>query len=204
MTYTIIIIAITSLVSFIAFNNRTLFYKLSLNPYSIFKKNEWYRLVTHGFVHGDITHLLVNMFVLYSFGSYIEPVLGALGQFGSLNYIIFYFGALIFSSLYDLFTKKDSYLYNSIGASGAVSALVFASILFSPWSKIYFMAIVPIPSIVFGVLYLWYEQYMSRRGGDNINHQAHIWGALWGLLFPVFLEPSVFTHFVNQLMSIFN
>lgn len=201
MNITIVIIAITAIVSYLALKNRTLFYKLSLNPYSIFRKNEWYRLITHGFIHGDITHLLVNMLVFFSFGMAIEPMINSIGNMGNFSFILFYFGALVFSSLYDLFTKKDNYLYNSIGASGAVSAIVFASILFAPWNKIYFMAIVPIPSVLFGVLYLWYEQYQNKKGGGNINHQAHIWGAVWGLLFPILLEPKMFLHFINQLMS---
>lgn len=201
MNYTYIIIGITAIVSYLCFKNRTLFYKLSLNPYSVFRKNEWYRVITHGFVHGDMTHLLINMFVLFSFGQNIEYIFASLGGLGALNFVILYFGALIFSSAYDLITKKDSYLYNSIGASGAVSALVFTSIFFAPWSKIYFMAIVPIPSIIFGVLYIWYEQYMSRRNGDNINHMAHIWGAVFGLLYPIIVEPKLLAHFLHALMN---
>lgn len=193
MNYTIIIVAVTALISALSFRNRSMFYALSLNPYSIFRKNQWYRLITHGFVHADVMHLVINMLVLYSFGQYVEAFIGG------NNFLIMYFTALVFSSLKDLFTKKDSYLYNSIGASGAVSAVVFASILFAPWSKIYFMAILPIPSIIFGVLYIWYEQYAGRRSGDNINHSAHIWGAVYGLLFPIIVKPGLFMHFINAL-----
>ncbi|MFI3262583.1 MAG: rhomboid family intramembrane serine protease [Rikenellaceae bacterium] len=201
MSFTIIIIAITAVVSFLSFNNRDLFYKLALNPYDVFKRNQWYRIITHGFVHADMAHLFVNMFVLFSFGSYVEAVLGSLSPIGKPMFIIFYLGGLIFSSAYDLVTKKDNYLYNSIGASGAVSAVVFTSILISPWSKIYLMAIIPIPSIVFGILYVVYEQYMSKRSQGNVNHKAHLWGAAWGVIFPVLVEPSILNHFIHELIS---
>lgn len=194
--YNIIIIAITVAISVLSFRNQSLIGKLTLNPYAMFKKNEWYRIITHGFIHKDIMHLVINMFVLYSFGRYVEALLGG------TNYIILYIGALIFSSVHDLYKKKDSYLYNSLGASGAVSAVVFASILFSPWSKIYLMAIIPIPSILFAVGYLWYENYSSSRDRDsNINHQAHIWGAVFGILYPLVIKQGLFAYFIEQLLN---
>lgn len=202
MSYTVIIIALTAIMSFLAFKNRDLFYKLALNPYDVFRKNQWYRIITHGFIHADFTHLFVNMFVLYSFGSYVEVVLGSLSSLGNVIYVIFYFSSLIFASIYDLVTKKNNYLYNSIGASGAVSATIFTSILISPWSKIYLMAVIPIPSVLFGVLYIIYEQYMNKRSKGNINHKAHLWGAAWGLIFPIIIEPKLFIHFVNQLLEV--
>ncbi|MFI3267298.1 MAG: rhomboid family intramembrane serine protease [Rikenellaceae bacterium] len=202
ISYTVIIIAITAIVSFMSFRNRSLFYKLALNPYDVFRKNQWYRVITHGFVHGDMAHLLVNMFVLFSFGSYVEAVLGSISSMGSPIFIIFYLGALIFASIYDIITKRNNYLYNSIGASGAVSAVIFTSILISPWSKIYLMAVLPIPSVVFGVLYIIYEQYMNKRSKGNVNHRAHLWGAAWGLVFPILLEPKLLGNFINEILSV--
>lgn len=195
---TIIIIA-TAVLSYLGFKNSTLFYRLSLNPYSVVKRKQWYRLLTHGFIHADMMHLIINMLVLWSFSGF---VLGMFSMFGNSNLVFgaFYIGGLLFSSIADMAKNRENIYYNSIGASGAVTATVFASIFFNPWGKIYFFAIVPIPSIIFGVLYIWYEQYSSRRMGDNINHEAHIWGAAWGLLFPIIMQPSMINSFINALI----
>ena len=203
---TYIIIAVTVIVSIIGFSNRGLFYKLSLNPYSTIKKNEWYRVITHAFLHGDYTHLFVNMFVLWSFGSNVEHIFEMLYTQGliehyELNYLLLYFGAIIFSSIPDVVNRRNQYMYNSIGASGAVSAILFASIFFNPWGKIYFFAVLPIPSILFGVLYVWYETYMGKKGGDNINHFAHLWGALYGVLFIIAMRPNLLLGFISALMN---
>ena len=203
---TYIIIAITVIISIIGFSNRQLFYNLSLNPYNIIKKNQWHRLITHAFLHGDYTHLFVNMFVLWSFGTNVERIFKALYAQGAiehyqLNYVLLYLGAVVFSSLPDLITKRNQYMYNSIGASGAVSAILFASIFFNPWGTISLYAIIPIPSIVFGICYVWYETYLGKKGGDNINHFAHLWGALYGVLFVIAMKPSLFLGFISALMN---
>lgn len=200
---TYIIIAITLLISIPCFSNRSLFYKLSLSPYNVVHKNEWYRVLTHGFVHADYTHLIINMLVFWSFGQKVEQIMYAISpnNLGAFTFISLYVGALIFASMYDITKHKDNYYYNSIGASGAVTAVVFTSIFFNPWDKIYFFAIVPIPAIVFGALYLWYESYMSGKKGDNVNHHAHIFGAIFGFLFPIAMRPEMFSYFINQLLN---
>lgn len=203
---TYIIIAITALVSIIGFSNRGIFYKLSLNPYNIIRKNEWYRLITHAFLHGDYTHLFVNMFVLWSFGTNIEQIFETLDLRGfvdnyELNYVLLYFGAILFSSIPDLLLRRNQPMYNSIGASGAVSAILFASIFFNPWGSIYFFAVLPIPSIIFGLFYVGYETYMGRRGGDNINHFAHLWGALYGIVFLIAMEPKLLQFFITAILN---
>lgn len=203
---TYIIIGITVIVSIICFSNRTMFYNLSLNPYSIIRRNEWYRLVTHAFLHGDYSHLFVNMFVLWSFGTSIEQIFKVLYSQGAiehyqLNYVLLYIGAVVFSSIPDLIKRRNQAMYNSIGASGAVSAILFASIFFDPWSKIYLFAVIPIPSIIFGILYVWYEGYMSKKGGGNINHDAHLWGALFGILFIIAMKPEFFQNFIDILLN---
>lgn len=194
---TYIIIGITVVVSYLCFNNQELFHKLALIPYRTVKNNEWYRLVTHGFVHADMTHLLVNMFTFWSFGTYIESIFGYMG-FGTWGYLGLYFGGMIFASIYDVIKHHNNPYYVSIGASGAVSAILFSSILFDPWSKILLFAIIPIPGIIFGVLYLAYCQYMAKRTGDNINHNAHFYGAVYGLLYPALLNPSLITAFLSH------
>ena len=200
---TYLIIGITSIVSYVCFGRQDLVNKLSFNSYAIFKRKEWYRLITHGFVHADMTHLLINMFTFWSFGTYIESVFSLFG-FGRWGFLGLYFGGMIFSSLYDLVKYRDNIYYQSIGASGAVSAVLFSSILFAPWSKILLFAIIPIPGIVFGVLYLIYCQYMAKRSSDNVNHNAHFYGALFGLLFPALLHPPLIKSFTEQLFSIFS
>ena len=194
---TYIIIGITVVVSYFCFNNQELFRKLALIPYRTVKNNEWYRLVTHGFVHADMTHLLVNMFTFWSFGTYIESIFGYLG-FGTWGYLGLYFGGMVFASIYDVLKHHNDPYYVSIGESGAVSAILFSSILFDPWSKILLFAIIPIPGIIFGVLYLAYCQYMAKRAGDNINHNAHFYGAVYGFLYPALLNPSLITAFLSH------
>lgn len=198
---TYLIIGTATIVSFICFDRRDLFNKLSFNPYAIFKRNEWYRIITHGFVHADTMHLLVNMFTLWSFGVYMESLFASIG-FSKLSFFGLYFGGMIFASLYDLFKYHDNIYYQSIGASGAVSAVLFSSIIFNPWGKILLFAVIPIPGILFGVLYLVYCQYMAKQSSDNINHNAHFYGALFGLFYPILLRPSLLSDFLSML-SIF-
>ena len=200
---TYLIIGITSIISYTCFRRQDLINKFSFNSYAIIKRNEWYRQITHGFVHADATHLLINMFTFWSFGTYMESLFDTIG-FGRWGFMGLYFGGMIFSSLYDLIKYRDNIYYQSIGASGAVSAVLFASILFNPWSSILLFAIIPIPGIVFGVLYLVYCQYMAKRSSDNINHNAHFYGAIYGLLFPILLHPPLFNTFISKLTGIFN
>ncbi|HOK60689.1 MAG: rhomboid family intramembrane serine protease [Tenuifilum sp.] len=202
MTY--IIIAITAIVSFAAFGNSILFQQLLLNPYIVFKRNEWYRLISHAFVHANFLHLFVNMIVLLSFGRYVESILKQLQSIGSIgmhqvHFLILYLGAAIVSSLTTLRKHKNDPYYQSVGASGAVSAIVFFSIFFSPLEKLYLMAIIPIPGIVFAIAYLFYSNYMSRKGGDNINHDAHFVGAVFGFIYPILIDPKLFFFFLKQL-----
>lgn len=195
MTY--IIIAITVIVSFVCFSNRALFEKLALIPYMVAKNNQWYRLVTHGFVHADTMHLLINMFTFWSFGTYMEDLFAYIG-FGRASFLILYFGGMVVASLHDIIKQKNNPNYISIGASGAVSAVLFCSIFFEPWGKILLFAAIPIPGIVFGVLYLVYCQYMAKRAGDNINHNAHFYGAVFGFVFPLILKPSLLEVFLSN------
>ena len=196
---TYIILAVTVAVSIACFNNYSLCNKLSYSPYRMTHSGEWYRIVTHGFVHADWTHLIVNMFTFLSFGVYVENWFTGLG-FSGASFLLLYFGGMIAASIYDLWKYRNNVYYTSIGASGAVSAILFTAIFLNPWDKIYFFAIVPIPGIVFGFVYLFYCQYMAKRGGDNINHNAHFYGAVFGLVFPILLEPRLFNMFVQQLL----
>ncbi len=201
---TFILIFITVVISASCFRNPALFDKLALIPYRVVHNREGYRIWSHVFVHGDYVHLLVNMFVLLSFGGYLERLLKAYQQMGEisnsyLTYFLLYFGGTAAAAIHDLITHRDDPAYRSIGASGAVSAVIFTTIFFNPWNKLYLFGIVPIPGIVFGILYVLYSQYMGRRGGDHINHHAHLYGALFGFIFPLLMDPHSISVFWNNL-----
>lgn len=194
---TYLLIGLTLFVSFKCFSNRNLFMRLAFIPYRVVKNKEWYRLLSHGFVHADSMHLLVNMFTFWSFGTYMEKLFSYAG-FGGLGYLGLYLGGMIVASLFDVIKYANNPNFVSIGASGAVSAVLFASILFDPWGKILLFAVIPVPGILFGVLYLVYCQYMAKRGGDNINHNAHFYGAVYGFLYPILLNPALFKEFLSH------
>lgn len=198
MLITYLIIGITAILSFQCFSNPEAFMKLALIPYRVVRNKEWYRVLSHGFIHADMMHLLVNMFTFWSFGTYIERYFQWMG-FGKFAFMGLYFGGMIVASVFDLIKQKDNPYYISIGASGAVSAVLFASVIFDPWGKILLFAIIPIPGIIFALLYLVYCQYMAKRGGDNINHNAHFYGAIYGLIYPILLEPSLLPAFIENL-----
>jgi membrane associated rhomboid family serine protease len=201
---TLIIVILTSVLSILTLYNPELFHKLQFNAYQVWHRKEYYRLISHGFIHADWIHLAVNMIVLYSFGEVVEAWFNKLAElnymhFPNLWYLALYLLGIIFSSSITLFKEKDNPSYNAVGASGAVSAILFTSIFFSPVAKIYFYGVLPVPGIVFGILYLIYSQYMSRKNMDNVNHDAHFLGAIFGFIFPLFINLKLFTHFIHQL-----
>lgn len=204
MTY--FFIGITVLISYMAFNQQEVFSKLQLNPYQVFHRKEWYRLITHGFVHVDWMHLIINMFVLFSFGQGVERLFSDLEDAGYIRfyqiwYTGFYISAIVIASLLTVFKHRNNYHYNSVGASGAVSAVVFFFIFFAPYTKLLLFLILPIPGILFGVAYLIYSQYMSRRSNDNINHDAHFVGAVYGFLFPLIIKVSLLNYFIQNFLT---
>lgn len=203
MSITLFLVIITGAISVMAFSNPRWMEQLIFYPYEMWRKNEWHRLVSCSFIHADWTHLIFNMLALYSFGVLVEDVFDTLfWGFGHTLYIVMYFGAVAIADIYNLFTKRDDYRYRSLGASGGVAAVIFASILFAPWSKIYLMFIpIGIPAFVFGPIYLLYSVYMAKRGGDNIGHTAHFTGAVFGFIFPLLLKPVLFVGFINSIIS---
>jgi membrane associated rhomboid family serine protease len=207
MTTTLVLILITVLISFLCFNSPQLFNMLSLNPYRVVTRGEWWRVVSHGFVHGDTVHLVVNMIVLYSFGRSIELSFNELHAFENLirnpraAYLSLYFLGMIAATVHDLVKNRNNPRYTSIGASGAVSAVVFATIFLDPWGKLLLMGVIPIPGILFGILYLGYSQCSARRGKDNVNHYAHLYGALFGFVYPLLLNPQLAHHFLGAFRT---
>ena len=188
----------TVLVSWLSFNNPQLMERLILWPPAIQRQHQYDRLVTHGFVHADWQHLLFNMITLFFFGRLIEQFL--VQYIGHVGFALFYLSALVVAILPTYLKHRLDPRYRSLGASGAVSAVLFAFILLQPWSLI-FVFFVPLPAIVYGVLYVGYSFWMDRQGGDNINHSAHLWGAGYGMLFMLLLEPRVGPAFLQRLMS---
>ena len=196
MSTTLILIAITCAVSFVALNNPKMLGALILWPPAVSRGREYYRLLTYGLVHAGWMHLLFNMITLYFFGRIMEQFYNEmLGQFG---FAIFYLLGLVASILPTYYKHRDDPQYRSLGASGAVSAVLFAYILFDPWALIG-VFFVPMPAIVFAALYVAYTIYSDRRGGDNINHNAHLWGAAYGVAFTLVVEPRVLRIFLTAL-----
>jgi len=199
---TLILIAITVAVSYAAFKSPRLMDQLQFNASKIFHKKEYHRLITHAFVHANWEHLFVNMIVLFSFGRAIETYFQY--NFGNnhiLYFFLLYFGGILVSNLYALYKYRNNYFYNAVGASGAVAAVLFAAIFFDPWNMIYFFGILPIPGIVFAILYLVYSYQMSNKQKDNVAHDAHFLGALYGFVFPVLLNYRLFEQFLDKLFG---
>ena len=191
------LIGITCVVSWIAFNNRKLADRLILWPPAIDKNRQYDRLLTYGFIHADFMHLLFNMITLFFFGPLIERLMGG---FGLWVFPLFYLSALVVSILPTYLKNQKNPNYLSLGASGAVSAVLFAFILLDPW-RLIFVFFIPLPAIVFAVLYVGYSIWMDKRGGDRINHSAHLAGAAYGVMFLLIMQPKVLGHFLAQLQQ---
>jgi len=175
-----------------------------LSPYRIIHAREYYRVFTHAFLHADYVHLGVNMVVLWSFGRSVESIFSSLKSYeyissDYLNLLILIILGIVGSTISTIIKHKKDPAYSAVGASGLVSAIVFTHIFFQPMEKIYFYFAIPIPGIVFGILYLLYSSYMGRRNKDNINHDAHIWGAIIGFLFPLVMNPGLIKIFLENL-----
>lgn len=206
---TTIFIVVTVIVSILSFGQNEFlpqgisrpewFHKLKFNAYMIVHEKQHYRLLTSGFIHGSSWHLIFNMMTLYFFGYFVEDCFNAVfGAKGEFFYALMYLLAIAVSSISDLIKYKDNPEFNAIGASGAVSAIIFAAILFEPTMGIYLFFIpIPIPGYIFGPLYLIYCQYMAKKNIDNIGHSAHFWGAVFGFFFPILLQPSLIYYLLS-------
>ncbi|HEX5664742.1 MAG TPA: rhomboid family intramembrane serine protease [Xanthomonadaceae bacterium] len=195
---TFLLIGVTVLVSWQAFNNRVLLDRLILWPPAIDRNRQYDRLVTHGFIHADGQHLLFNMITLFFFGRAIEPVF--VEKIGLVGFIAFYLSAIVIAILPTYMNHRHDSGYRSLGASGAVSAVLFSYILFAPWSLIY-VFFLPVPAVLYAVAYIGYSIWMDRHGTDNVNHSAHLWGAAYGVMFTLLLEPDVLGLFMQRLMQ---
>ena len=194
---TILLVVATVAVSWFAFNNPRLLDRLLLWPPAIQRQHQYDRFVTHGFVHADWQHLLFNMITLYFFGRMVESLFAP--YIGAIGFLLFYLSAIVVAMLPTYLRHRHDPRYRSLGASGAVSAVLFVFILAAPWSMI-FVFFLPVPAILYAVMYVGYSVWADRNAHDNINHSAHLWGAGYGLLFTVMMEPRVIPYFLQQLM----
>jgi membrane associated rhomboid family serine protease len=202
---TIILVIITALTSYRAFTDRILQINFLFRPSEMDNSSQWYRFLSHGLIHRDLTHLVLNIYVLYVFGESVEKLFAKnFGEeIGKALYLAMYVTALVASSIPSYFKHRNDIAYSALGASGAVSGITFAMIFFAPWKIYDLFLFIHCPAILFGIGYLWYSSYMGKRGMDNIGHDAHFWGAIYGFLFTLVtasvIQPRLVTSFFDQL-----
>lgn len=209
MSITLIIVIITAIVSFTAFSNQRIIDDFIFDPPAVANNNQWYRFFSCGLIHQDIGHLAVNMISLYTFGEYVvEPNFTYIfGSLGPLLYLVLYILSQFFCLLPTYFKNRNNYYYRSLGASGAVSAVVFAGIFLSPLQKMGLLFIpIGVPGFIFGFIYLAVTAYLDRQGARSINHSAHLYGALAGIVLLiifgyVFSPYDLLQNFVTQIRS---
>ena len=196
---TLLIIAVTVIVSFISFKNYALLDRLMFWTYAVKKKHQYDRFLTHGFVHADTTHLLFNMITLFFFGQFAErEVASHIGEFG---FLLFYLSAIVVAMIPTYLRHGNDMNYRSLGASGAVSATTMMFAFVNPW-KLIFVFFIPVPAIVYALLFVGYSIWKDRTGGDNTNHNAHLSGAIYGVLFLFALDPAIVGEFMGKLMRL--
>lgn len=202
-TITNIVVGITCLISFLMMQNQAGKSALILHPVTIKQNHQWYRFLTSGLIHADGMHLLINMFVLWSFGNAIEAAYypAFLGEGSTVKYLILYFGGIVVASIPSYLRHQNDPRYAALGASGGVSAVVFAVIIFAPWQNLYLYGVIAIPQILAGVAYLVYSWQKDKRANDNIGHMAHFTGAVWGFFFTGLMNPDLFSRFVKMTIA---
>ncbi len=202
MTITYTLIGITVLVSMYAFNREGILRGFMMNPYMITSRNQYYRFLTSGFIHRDHMHLLFNMFSFYFFGGAIEQVFKVLfGEWGGVYFILLYLAAIVVSDLPTYLKHRNNPGYNSLGASGGVAAVIFAFIILLPLEKICIYIAFCMPGFILGTLYVVFSYYQGRKANDGINHDAHLYGAVFGMIYCIILYPESLPNFIQQVMS---
>jgi membrane associated rhomboid family serine protease len=209
MSVTLIIIIITVVISIFAFTSHKVMDDLIFYPSAITQKNQYYRFITYGFIHADISHLFFNMYAFYLFGGVCEnSFINIFGNAGKTFYVLMYFLSLIACVIPDFLKYNKNPDYRSLGASGAVSAVVFAYILFNPMQGIGLLFIpVFIPGFLFGILFLVVSYFLGKKGGSRVNHSAHIWGAIFGVVFllifsQLFSNYPLLDNFMRQVKGL--
>lgn len=198
-----LIFIFTIITSVYAFYNPELFGKFMLHPYSISRGGRIYTLITSGLIHRDWMHLLFNMFTFYFFGFQLERILASISAWGHTQYALIYFLSLVLSDVGTIAKHKNNFNYYSLGASGAICGVLFSAILFNPTSYVG-VFFIPIPAVIFGPLFLFYCVWAAKAGRDSINHDAHFYGAVVGVLATVLLYPQVIGHFFSAVGQLFH
>ena len=203
MATTFIIIGLTALISFSAFSNVELRNKLIFHPWTISEGKDYYRFISSGFIHADIQHLFFNMFTLFFFGRAAEMnLLMYGGDFPRIKFWILYLGSMVMASSYSYFKHRENPGYMALGASGAVSGVLFSYIVFDPWGLLLIFGIIPVPGILLGIGYLYYSAKMAKEGRDNIGHDAHLFGAIAGLILTIVFNPmEILPIFIENLFN---
>ena len=199
MDYTLIILVLTVVISLSAFNNQQISEKLILWPRRMDQPGEYYRLLTSGFIHADYMHLIFNMLALFFFGRAVEQMYEIVGIPKAL-YLVLYLAGIVAASLPSFARHRNNPYYRSLGASGGVSAVLFAFVYFAPWQIIY-VWFIRVPGIIAAVAYVVYSAYMSKKGQSYVNHDAHLFGALFGFVFTLLFAPDHGKNFIAQLMN---
>lgn len=198
MLITHFILIVSIFLSLKAFNDKLFFHQLAFSPYDVKHNGKWFKVISHAFIHADFTHLIFNMFVLWQFGEAMELSMKShFGVIGGLYFLLLYFGGILFSTLLSFTRHQDNQNYISVGASGAVSALIFAGIIMMPdmrLSPLFFPF--PIPGFIFGFIYITAEIIMDKVGKTNIAHDAHLLGAIFGMIFISVLDIQILKDFV--------
>lgn len=198
LSHTILLILINVAISIWAWKDRRVMNRLLLWAPAV-KDGQYDRFIGSGFIHADGWHLLFNMMTLFFFGLAIEKFYSQ--YLNGLGFALFYLGALIFASIPSYLKNRNNLQWASLGASGAVSAVLFAFILFAPW-KLIFVFFIPVPAIIFAILYIAYSIWSEKKGNTNINHSAHLFGALYGVVVTLIIEPNVFFLFLKRLADL--
>jgi len=199
-----IILIFTVITSVYTFSNPNLYGKFMLHPYSVSRGKNIYTVLTSGIIHRDWMHLAFNMLTFFFFAFPLEALLAQLSSWGHIQFLLIYIAALILSDVTTVIKEKNNYNYHSLGASGAISAVLFSYILFNPTMSLYLFFIpIPIPAVIFGPLFLAYCVWAAKSANDSINHDAHFYGALSGLSITILLYPKIVGHFISEVSKMF-
>jgi membrane associated rhomboid family serine protease len=203
LSISVVIIAITVLTSYLGFKKDEQKRRWMFTPYLIKNRNQWDRFVLSGFIHKDSMHLLFNMFTFFFFGPVVENTL--IYQFGSVIggglFVLIYIVAIVISDLPTYFKHQNNYHYHALGASGGVAAMVFSSIMISPLTDLCLFGLLCLPGFILGALFLIYSYYQSKKDSDGINHDAHLFGALFGIIIILILIPNLLGNFIDQIKN---
>ncbi len=201
---TLALVVTIGLISYNCFNNRANFDRLKHSPYMEARDKSYYRWLTAGFVHGDWMHLLINLFVLYMFGSSVEKWYAAFfgSSLGATLYLLLFIVSVVGANIATYFRHGNNPGFASVGASGGVSGILFAYVVFQPWAMIYLYGLIGIPGIIAAIAYIVYSYYRTNNKVDYVDHEAHMYGAIFGFLFTIMLNPGkILPHFIEALTS---